>query len=193
MRCPELKMLQEVIARQDGFKDKTKNLAVTLFTAVSVGYLSGQVTLSSWQYLFACMGICLVFVVLEGVYGATEINAESRVREIESFLRSETTKYTGPAILNSLVRSESLGLMFLGVRRWRTLLLYVFLVVLAAMTARFIAPSIPGNRRDIEAQIEKLSRSSGNLEKTMEDFGYRLDAISHAPTPRVDSSGKRKR
>ena len=117
----ELQLLQSVIARQDEFKEKTKTLAVALFLAISIGFFSGQVTISPLQYIAGSIGVCLTFMILEGAYGVTEIYAENRVKEVEAFLREEPgSNYSGPNISSSLLRAGSFIPLWNSVKRWRT-------------------------------------------------------------------------
>ncbi len=174
----ELKMLQDVIARQDGFKDKTKAVAVTLFSALSVGYFSGQITLSWWQYFLTSAWICVAFVALEGLYGATEIKAESRVKKVEAFLRKERdTTYGGPAMLTTLVQPGSFGNMLESILRWRTRFLYLSLLLFSALAALYVQPSHHPDQ-NIETQLSQLLAASARQDQKATDFDKRLNDIS---------------
>ncbi len=121
----ELQLLQSIIARQDELKEKAKTLAVALFSAISVGFFSGQVTMSPLQYFISSLGVCVMFMILEGTYGVTEINAENCVKEIEAFLGGDPgSSYAGPNISGSLLRAGSFTSLRDSMWRWRTLFLY---------------------------------------------------------------------
>jgi hypothetical protein len=169
----ELEILQAVIARQDEFKEKAKTLAVALFSAISVGFFSGQITLSPLQYFLASFGVCFTFMILEGAYGTTEINAEKRVRRIEQYLRSTPSDpdFQTPDIADSLLAEGTFKSLLQSMVRWRTLFLYVLLVLLSGLATVFITPSVPAFEADRNLLLEVSERRQHNekVEKVIRD------------------------
>jgi hypothetical protein len=99
----ELKMLQAIIARQDEFKMKTKSWAVTVLAAITTLYLTGRPPLKDLHFVVLSVLIVFAFLLVEGIYGATEALAENRVRKVEDVLRtSDPQSYDGPMIFDSL-------------------------------------------------------------------------------------------
>jgi uncharacterized membrane protein len=128
----ELKFLQAIIARQDEFKARTKNWAVTVVAALTTVYLSGQAPLGRFQFLVIVGALSLAFMVIEALFGSAESHAEDRVRVVEHALREPgAPKYDGPMICDSMLQTITawrLGKAMLYARTW---VLYLFLILSA--------------------------------------------------------------
>ena len=188
----ELEILQAVIARQDQFKEKTKALAVTLLTALTVGYLSGQVTLNSFAYGAASIAVCIVFMAMEGIYGMTEIHAEERVDSVEDYLRTPNNNpsFTTPRIKDSLIRNgNEISAFKMSIMRWRTFYFYMPLATLTFIAAS-ILPITPSNNTAqelsvIEHEVTRLnenmnSRMQSLLENHAKAFDLKLDGLQQS-------------
>lgn len=135
----ELRQLQLIIGRQDELKARTKSIAVAMFSALTVGFVSKHpLGIGSWEYLALSILIALLFLGVESVYGATEIEAENRVSKIESFLRGDEMEYDGPMISASLVVEYTFDQFKVAAARQRTYYLYVTLLIIAAIAAVWV-------------------------------------------------------
>jgi hypothetical protein len=100
----ELKLLQAIIARQDEFKARTKQWAVTVVAAMITARLTGQVKLSDCLLAVVVGVTSLLFMFIEGIFGTAESLAEDRVRVVEEALRNgAVSSYNGPMICDSLL------------------------------------------------------------------------------------------
>lgn len=187
----ELEILQVVIARQDQFKEKTKALAVTLLTALTVGHLSGQITLSGFAYGAASIVVCMVFMAMEGIYGMTEIHAERRVDVIENYLRDpeHNNGFTTPHIKHSLICDETLSAFKTSIERPRTFWFYTPLAALTLIAA-IALPITPSTKSEQELALIKLelirmtetieARTQTLLENNAKAFDLKVDGLRQA-------------
>ncbi len=134
----ELELLQAIIARQDDFKERTKAIVVAIISALTAAMYSEDVGLPPKAFLVMALSVAVLFAVLESVYGITEINAETRVKKIEKFLRGESEdSFTTPRVCDSLITptnafsKESWMLLWSSFKRWRTLIPSVGLCVVS--------------------------------------------------------------
>ena len=135
----ELRHLELIIGRQDELKAKTKSIAVTLFSALTVAFASKHTLgIGSVEYMVLSILIAVLFLAVESVYGATEIEAENRVEKIESFLRGEEAEYNGPRISASLVVEHTFDHFKVAASRQRTYYLYLTLLIIATLAAFWV-------------------------------------------------------
>lgn len=134
----ELELLQAIIARQDDFKERTKAIVVAIISALTAAMYSEDVGLPPKAFLVMALSVAGLFAVLESVYGITEINAETRVKKIEKFLRDKSEdSFTTPCVCDSLITptnafsKESWLLLWSSFMRWRTLIPSVGLCVVS--------------------------------------------------------------
>ncbi len=134
----ELKLLQAIIARQDEFKARTKQWAVTVVAAMITARLTGQVKLSDWFLAFIVGVTSLLFMFIEGIFGSAESLAEDRVRVVEEALRKEgAPSYDGPLICNSLIGRITLQRMRKSISYLRIWGFYLALVIFGIVPALF--------------------------------------------------------
>jgi hypothetical protein len=98
----ELKMVHEVIARQERTRTLVRNWLVTLQAGLAIAYLSDQIAFSGLAYGFIASLSGLMFLLLEAVYSAAERQARQRGFEVEDYLRS-LSGYDGPRVIDTLV------------------------------------------------------------------------------------------
>jgi uncharacterized membrane protein len=128
----ELKLLEAIIARQDEFKSRTQNWAVTLVAALTAVYWTGQAHIGPFQFLFIVCALSVAFMFFEAIFGSAESLAEDRVRLVEESLREpRAPKYDGPMICDSMRGKFTLSRAIRSIRYPRTWLLYGSLVAFA--------------------------------------------------------------
>ncbi|MEL6715815.1 MAG: hypothetical protein AAFP86_18685 [Planctomycetota bacterium] len=140
----ELKLLQAIIARQDDYKGRTKAIAITLFSASTGLYANGTLVTTAGSYFILAATILLLFGVLESFYGATEIKAENRAKQVEEWLRERKGAYDGPRIAESMLASSTPSSIVSSFMRWRTIWWYAPLLVLSAFIAGTLQPNAGG-------------------------------------------------
>ena len=129
----ELRQLQLIIGRQDELKAKTKSLAISLFSALTAAFVSQKILmLDQIEYFVITLILAVLFFLIETVYGATEINAEDRVKEIEKYFQTNGN-YLGPKIYQSLTISVNFEQLKLAAKRLRTNLLYLTLLIISIL------------------------------------------------------------
>ncbi len=125
----ELKLLQNVIGRQEDFRMKIKSWAVTLVSAVSIAFLSGKINISSKSYIIMSVGIIVSFCWTDVIYRVAQNRAMKRSGNVESYLRGEV-EYSGPKIGSSLSIPNTLSEQFGAFNNVRTYSVYLILVIL---------------------------------------------------------------
>jgi hypothetical protein len=98
----ELKMVHEVIARQERTRTLVRNWLVTLQAGLAIAYLSDQIAFSGLAYGFIASLSGIMFLLLEAVYSAAERQATRRGFEVEAYLRS-VSGYEGPHVMDTMV------------------------------------------------------------------------------------------
>lgn len=141
----ELKLLQEIIGRQDILMARTKAFCITLTSALTVAYLKEDPKIiEDKEFLVVALVLALLFWFIESVYGAVEITAEKRVKTIErSFIimngnnQIDVRDYDGPKICHSLVDSFERKSILAAARREQTFLLYLTIGILSILVFIF--------------------------------------------------------
>ena len=134
----ELKLLQAIIARQDEFKARTKQWAVTVVAAMITARLTEQVKLSGALLAFVVGVTSLLFMFIEGLFGTAESLAEDRVRVVEAVLRNGgASSYDGPRICESLLGRITPQRMWKSVSYLRIWGFYLALVLFGIIPAFF--------------------------------------------------------
>ncbi len=108
----ELKMVHEILARQERTRTLVRNWLVTLQAGLAIAYLSDQIAFSGLAYGFIAALSGLMFLLLEAVYSAAEQRAIKRGFEVEAHLRS-VSGYDGPRVIDTLVpaaRADDAGM-----------------------------------------------------------------------------------
>ena len=130
----EMSLLQNIIGRQDDLKSKCKGFSATIYSALTIAFLSDRfVDVSGIEYIICTIVIACLFLLIESIYGVTEMNAEARVRVIEDYLKGECTIYNGPAISESLHKELNTASLKVAMRRERTFGLYLSIVLIAVV------------------------------------------------------------
>jgi len=132
----EMSLLQDIIGRQDDLKSKCKGFSATIFSALTIAFLSHKIVdVSGVKYVLCSAVIACLFLLIESIYGVTEMNAEARVRVVEKFLSGGSTKYNGPAISESLHKKLSSVTLTAAMRRERTYGLYLSIILISVIVA----------------------------------------------------------
>lgn len=130
----EFRIIQTIIINHEALFDKIRGWCITLIGAISVAYISDDISISAAPYIILSWFIIFFFAFTEAVHRVAHGRAMKRSEDIESQLSNNCAKYDGPKIRESLKTGVTLPALkkFSNKLRfwviWGTLLLIVIVV-----------------------------------------------------------------
>jgi hypothetical protein len=139
MALEEAKLLQTIIARQDEFRARTKQWAVTLVGAILAASFTGQFHGNVWSLWPITIILSSLFMFIEAIFGSTESLAEDRVQKVEEALQrgAEASGYDGPRICDSMRGTYTRRRLFAAIRHPRVWGFYVALAGIGGIPGLF--------------------------------------------------------
>lgn len=179
----ELRLLQEIIKHQEELRAQLTNWAVGLIGAVTVAFLSTEISLSRFQFLF--VGCTLVFASfwMNVIYRVAQNRAIVRGIRVEHYLR-EGNAYDGPRIGASLAVRNSVGEQLRAAANIRMYAPYSILLAFL-IAASFVAAdgresrseSVPQKTSAEVRQVEALERQNRLLQQLNEQLRDTVEAL----------------
>ncbi|MDT7827168.1 hypothetical protein RQM65_00645 [Pricia sp. S334] len=137
MATKEIEILNTAIARQEEIGLKIRGWCITLFSAITVAYLSdGFIDLSVGNYLIIVLISTFLFYLIESSHRLSEARAIKRSSSVEQIIRTDVMTYDGPLISQSLT-SNPKQVLFEVLTNFRIFPTYIAMIVIAILIFLF--------------------------------------------------------
>lgn len=141
----EIKILQGIIADQEGNRLKLRNWGISLLSILTVAFLSEDaLRIHPLSYFVIAMAFVGLFYLLEIYHAVAEYRAMDRSRAVEDCLRQRRRAYHGPLIGISLIQRFKKGELKKIARLRRIYLPYLVMssVILLTIVLKTISPPV---------------------------------------------------
>lgn len=98
----EFRMIQTIIINHEALFDKIRGWCITLISAISVAYISDDISISAAPYIILSWFIIFFFAFTEAVHRVAHGRAMNRSEDVENQLSNNCLNYDGPKIRKSL-------------------------------------------------------------------------------------------
>ncbi len=129
----EIKILQDIIHKQEDLRTKTKNWCIALFGGLSIAFANSNGKLDFLAYLLASIILVCIFWLLENLQRSIQMTTICHRNSVEESLLSELESYKGPKI----GKTFSAGYKFLSPFNLRLSAVYLGLIIIALSLSFF--------------------------------------------------------
>ncbi len=128
----EIKILNDIVSLQETVRQKIRNWAITLVSAVSVAYLSKDIEISTHTYIIVCYSVLVLFLWADVIHRVAQSRAIKRTVQVEDCFSGQT-QYDGPKIATSLSPNSNIRDQWHALNNVRIYSVYIILAILATV------------------------------------------------------------